>query len=42
MALEDNQKAWEMHGDGSYTRVECSEGEIPVDLQEDLWEKYGQ
>ena len=42
MALEDNQKAWEMHGDGSYTRIECGEGVIPVDLQEDLWEKYGQ
>lgn len=41
LALADNQKAWEMHGDGSYTRIIPPEGEKPVNLQEDLWEEYG-
>ncbi|WP_107688781.1 polyphosphate kinase 1 [Neisseria wadsworthii] len=40
LALADNQKAWDMNGDGTYTRVIPAEGEKPVNLQEDLWEEY--
>lgn len=41
LALADNQKAWEMQPDGSYTRVPFPESSTPVNLQEDLWETYG-
>lgn len=42
LALADNQQAWQMHADGSYTRVPCLDGETPVSLQNDLWVEYGQ
>ncbi len=31
--LRDNQRAWELHTDGSYTRLEAAEGETPIDAQ---------
>ena len=42
LALADNQKAWQMNGDGSYTRIRPSENEAVVNLQDDLWARYGQ
>lgn len=41
LALADNQKAWQMHGDGSYTRISADKNETAVNLQEDLWKELG-
>ena len=40
LALQDNVKAWQMHGDGSYTRIVAQEGEDEVELQASLLAKY--
>ena len=40
LALADNVKAWEMHGDGSYTRIHAVDGETVVSLQDSLLQKY--
>lgn len=40
LALQDNQQAWLMQGDGSYVRATPTDGEPIVNLQLDLLEKY--
>lgn len=40
LALADNTKAWEMSGDGSYTRVSANKGEPAISLQESLLKQY--
>ena len=40
LALADNVKAWEMRGDGSYTRIHAADGETVVSLQDSLLQKY--
>ncbi|ULJ61152.1 polyphosphate kinase 1 [Wielerella bovis] len=40
LALQDNVKAWTMHGDGTYSRVAAQEGEEKICLQETLLAKY--
>lgn len=42
LALEDNQQAWLMQPDGTYIRAPFAEGDVSVNLQNDLWEEYGQ
>lgn len=42
LALQDNLKAWQMHGDGSYTCVQAAENEAQVGLQETLLAQYAQ
>lgn len=39
-ALQDNIKAWQMNGDGSYTRITPTEGEAEMGLQETLLTQY--
>ena len=41
LALEDNQQAWLMQPDGSYIRAPFAEGDVPVNLQNDLWQEFG-
>ncbi|MDO4433292.1 MAG: polyphosphate kinase 1 [Alysiella sp.] len=40
LALSDNSKAWQMHGDGSYTRVQVAEGTEKIGLQHTLLTHY--
>lgn len=40
LALNDNEKAWQMHADGKYTRVQAADGEPSIGLQRVLLEKY--
>lgn len=42
LALADNEKAWQMHGDGSYSRVAVLENEPVIGLQTALLAKYAQ
>ncbi len=41
-ALHDNIKAWEMHGDGSYTRIQAGSEQEQIGLQETLLQRYAQ
>lgn len=41
LALQDNYKAWEMHGNGSYTRITPAEGQASCGLQRTLIRRYG-
>ena len=40
LALQDNIKAWQMHADGSYTRITPLEGEAETGIQETLLAEY--
>ncbi|XXQ69240.1 polyphosphate kinase 1 [Neisseriaceae bacterium B1] len=40
LALADNEKAWQMHGDGKYTRVQAAQVDESIGLQRVLLEKY--
>ena len=42
LALQDNQQAWLMQGDGTYIRAIAGKNEPIVNLQMDLWEHYSQ
>lgn len=42
LALQDNEKAWQMHGDGTYSRVQAADGEPSQGVQRLLIEKYAQ
>ncbi|MEO8160532.1 MAG: polyphosphate kinase 1, partial [Arenimonas sp.] len=37
--LRDNQQAWQLHADGSYTRIQPTQGEAPYSAQGALLEK---
>ena len=41
-ALHDNIKAWEMHGNGSYTRIQAGSEQEQIGLQETLLQRYAQ
>ncbi|RKG35066.1 polyphosphate kinase 1 [Acinetobacter guerrae] len=38
--LKDNQQAWQLHGDGTWTRVQLAEGEEPHNAQQTLLEIF--
>ncbi|HUA80723.1 MAG TPA: polyphosphate kinase 1, partial [Dyella sp.] len=38
--MTDNTTAWELHTDGSYSRLHPEEGQVPHDVQQQLLEKY--
>ncbi|WP_084224357.1 polyphosphate kinase 1 [Stenoxybacter acetivorans] len=42
LALSDNQRAWQMQADGSYQRVALSDGDAPLNMQEQLLSEYQQ
>lgn len=42
LALNDNRKAWQMHGDGSYTRIRPESGQTETGLQRTLLQRYSQ
>ncbi|MDO4696242.1 MAG: polyphosphate kinase 1 [Neisseria sp.] len=41
LALADNRQAWEMDGNGRYTRTKPPENGEETNLQEILWQEYG-
>lgn len=42
LALNDNRKAWQMHGDGSYTRIRPEPGQSETGLQRTLLQRYSE
>ncbi|MPW43982.1 polyphosphate kinase 1 [Acinetobacter guerrae] len=38
--LKDNQQSWQLHGDGTWTRVQLAEGEEPHNAQQTLLEIF--
>ena len=40
LALQDNEKAWQMNSDGTYQRIRASENEPTIGLQSLLLNEY--